>query len=48
MPGVDPRRLAVRTWLEEHPVPTLLAGGDETPQQRWLPGILDGSEIRGR
>ena len=99
MPGVDPRRLAVRTWLEEHPDPTpaelaasglvapgwpapwgigaepdhrlivdeelrragvarpdnpialgwagptLLAGGDEAQQQRWLPGILDGSEI---
>ena len=25
--------------------PTLLAGGDAAQQQRWLPGILDGSEF---
>ena len=25
--------------------PTLLAGGDDAQQQRWLPGILDGSEF---
>lgn len=98
-PDDDPRRLAVRSWLAEHPAPTqaqlaeagyvaphwpapwglgadaehqlvlddemtraglprletsiavgwagptLLAGGTEAQQQRYLPGILDGSEV---